>query len=164
MEAIPRKPAGGLRCATLYAADEIEEVEFEGDVCRGIRLRPGAEPMVLPLVEQRSSWTEEAVSERGLAAVRRTLHLETSRWQGRALFDERFLLRAAADGFVAVAEAVDGERFLAGRSIRLGGEQPLRLERLVFRTGSRRTDAPSAEIVLVCCDAAPAPLFIPENE
>ncbi len=149
---------------TLYAAGEIEAVEFDGDVCRGIRLRPGAEPVVLPLTEQRSYWTDETLMDRGPAAISRTLHIETNRWQGRAIFDEQFLNRAAFDGFVAVAEAVDGERFVAGRSLRLGAEQPLRLERLTFRSGSRRTDAPVAEIVLKCCDVVPAPYFIPENE
>lgn len=164
MDATPRKPAGGLRSVTLYPAGAVAEVELEGPVCRGIRVRSGTAPLEVPLVEQRSECTDEATAAQGPFAIRRTLRIETSRWQGRALFDGDFLHRAATEGFVALVEAVDGERFVAGWSARLGGGQPLRLERLTLSTGRRLAEAPSAELVLVCADAAPALLYNPENE
>ena len=157
MEATPRKPVGGIGRVILCPAAAVERVDLDGaGRCSAIVLRPGAEPLELPLVEERSCYTEQTVADSGPARVCHRLQVGLSHWQGRALFDARFLACAASDGFVARIGTLDGGWLLAGWSHPLGTEQPLRLETLRYTTGTRRADAPAAELTLVSADGAPA--------
>ncbi len=115
------------------------------------------------LAEERSDYAEEIRTDTFPPTVRHRLQLVMSGWQGRALAGGDFLRRAATGGFVAVVEAVNGARFVAGRSARLGGEQPLRLEKIDLKSGSRRMEPPESVLSLVCTDDAPAPDYNPVN-
>lgn len=153
---------GGIRRVLLYGAEEVTGWTLGEGGCTALLFRPGAEPVEPPLTEGRSSYAEETTDD-AVPTVRHRLRLVMSGWQGRSIADEKFLRRAAADGFVAIVEAEDGSRFVAGRSVRLGGEQPLRLEKSAHTTGSRPTEAPETELVLSCSDDAPAADYNPEN-
>ena len=158
----PRKPVGGIRRVLLCEAGAVQQVLLDdAGRCSGIVLRPGAGSLELPLIEEQSCYTEECTADRGPAAVRHRLQVGLSHWQGRALFDAAFLARAATGGFVARIETLDGGGLLAGWSPRLGLEQPLRLEKLRYTSGTRRADAPAAVLTLGCDDEAPATEWIP---
>lgn len=154
---------GGVRRVLLYGAEEVTGWTFGEAGCSALLLRPGARPAEPPLVEERSGYAEEAADGDFPPTVRHTLRLVMSGWQGRELIGGDFLRRAATGGFVAVIEAENGARCVAGRSARLGGEQPLRLEKIVRTSGERRTEPPELLLVLSCTDDAPAPDYTPEN-
>lgn len=158
-----RKPVGGVRRVLLCGAGAVTGWMSGGGEDFGLLLEPGARLRELPLVEERSSYAEEVAAGGIPPAVRHTLRLVLSGWQGQELVDGPFLRQAAAEGFVAVVEAEDGRRFLVGRSLRLGGEQPLRIDSSAGATGDRRTEAPETVIVLRCTDDAPAMPLNSEN-
>lgn len=154
---------GGVSRVLLYGSEEVDGWTLGEAGCSALLLRPGTRPAEPPLVEERSSYAEEVSDGEFPPTVRHTLRLVMSGWQGRELVDGDFLRRAVSAGFVAVVEAENGERFVAGRSARLGGEQPLRLEKIVRTTGCRRTEPPELLLVLGCTDDAPAPDYTPVN-
>ena len=158
-----RNPVGGVRRVLLYGAEEVTGWTLGEAGCTALRLRPGAEALEPPLAEERSDYAEEIRTDTFPPTVRHRLRLVMSGWQGRALAGGDFLRRAATGGFVAVIEAVNGARFVAGRSARLGGEQPLRLEKIDLKSGSRRMEPPESVLSLVCTDDAPAPDYNPVN-
>lgn len=150
------KPAGGVAGVSLYRKSDIEAVRVTGGRCAGIDLRTGAAPLTPLLVEDRSSYTEESVGEEGLPATRHALTAVFYWYTEREELAGEILEELATDGAVACVDLHNGERLLVGWSERLGFEQPLRLVKYRFLTGTKPADRPLLELHLESCDAARA--------
>lgn len=121
-----RKPVGGITAAEL------------------IPLRGASLPMAL--VEERSSYTEEALSDDGILRIRHLLRLVLPRTQAAALLP--LLPRMAQEGVTARIRTAAGEELTVGWSERFRFEQPLRLVSFTLCSGTRRADGNDAVLCL----------------
>lgn len=122
-----RKPAGGVTAAELI-------------------LPGGEDSLPVTLVEERSSYTEEALSDDGILRIRHTLTLVVPRTQATALLP--LLPRMAQAGVTTRIRTAAGEELTAGWSERFGFEQPLRLSSFLLDSGTRRADGNHAVLRL----------------
>lgn len=121
--ATQRKPAGGVTAAELVPRDGSPQPE-------------------VALVEERSSYAEEYVSDGGIVRVHHTLTLVVSRETAAGLAPLAEGL--AREGATALVTTAAGERLTVGWSERFGTEQPLRLRSFVLGTGERPAEGNAA--------------------
>lgn len=104
----------------------------------------------LPLVEGRSSYVEELVSDNGIPRVHHTLLLVVSRETAREFLP--FAARMAAEGASAVVTTAAGEQLVVGWTEALGWEHPLRLTALDLGAGAKPADGNEATLRFECDD------------
>ncbi len=120
-----KKPVGGVAAVVIVPRDGSP--------------RPAA-----PLVEERSSYEEELVSDDGILRVHHTLTLVVPREAAAAMLP--LAAGMAADGVTALVTTAAGERLTVGWSERFGFEQPLRLRSFRLATGTRPADGNAATL------------------
>ncbi len=140
------KPVGGVLSAELFTVYDKVGVE---DLLKG-------QGVAVELVDDGSKYEEKASANNTLVSVQHTLTLCSDRSLAAAWFDDEFLCRAAVEGVAARVKMATGEELLLGWSERFGFEQALRLESLLFSSGSSPNDSPRVELRLVGCDVSSA--------
>ena len=144
------KPIGGIESCALYPADAVEMILFSSNGCE---VELSGTPLETPLLEDSSYYEEVLRLQQGVASVSHLLHLVANRNDANEWLDNDFLERAAFEGLVAIISLCDGRRLLAGYSMHLGDEQPLRLESITTSSGNSPRETPSATLRLVAYDA-----------
>lgn len=155
-EPVFRKPAGGIEAVALTPAGNLLRAAAAADGELEVALRDEGLLIEMPLLEERSTYTERTDTQAGPPRVRHTLTLALSREEAQRLFDPAFRRTATTEGFIAIVTAASGERLLAGWSARMGSEQPLRLDALQNESGAKPIDGTAVLLTLTSEDADPA--------
>lgn len=143
------KPIGGVAGASLYPANAVESVVFEGDRCEVIFSEDG---VGVELIDDASSYEEQVYSKQGALLVEHRLTLVAERNRGLAWLSGEWQERAATEGVIAVVELCDGRKLLVGYSSLFGAEQTLHLDSLLVSSGQKLLDTPRLTLQLVSYD------------
>ena len=150
MAASNYKPVGGVESCALYPADAVVMALFSSEGCK---IQLSGTPVEVTLLDDASKYDEESSLKDGVASISHTLCLVAERGRADEWLNNAFVERAAFEGFVAVISMSDGRRLLAGYSVQLGDEQPLRLEKISSTSGVNLHDIPSVLLQLTSQDA-----------
>lgn len=120
-----KKPAGGITAAGIVPVDGSPQPEIR-------------------LVEDRSSYTEDILSDDGILRVRHTLTLVVPRETAAAMLP--LAAGMVSEGVTALVTTAAGEQLTVGWSERFRSEQPLRLQFLSLGTGTRPADGNAATL------------------
>lgn len=124
MASAERKPVGGITAVTLALLSGVLQS--------------------ITLVEERSSYIEEVISDDGILRVHHTLTLVVPRSEVASLLQIAPAL--AAEGVTGSVTTSAGERLIVGWSNRFILEQPLRLTSFVIGSGARHADGNEATL------------------
>ena len=108
-----------------------------------------AQPEIL-LLDQRSSYTEELLSDNGILRVHHTLDLVVPRETAREILP--FAERMVSQGASAVVTTAAGEELAVGWTDALGWEHPLRLSEFEIASGAKPADGNEARLRFECDD------------
>lgn len=144
------KSVGGVESCALYPADAVETALFSSGGCS---VELSGVPIVVTLLDDTSQYEETSIFKNGASAVSHALTLVADRGCAEEWLNSEFLERAAFEGFIAVISLNDGRQLLAGYSMQLGEEHPLRLEKLISTSGTSLRQTPSITLQLVSHDA-----------
>lgn len=155
-EPVFRKPAGGIEAVALTPAGNLLRAVTAPDGRLEVTLRDESLLVEMPLLEERSTYTERIDTQAGPLRVRHTLTLAVSREEAQRIFNPAFRRTATTEGFAAMVTAASGERLLAGWSEHFGTEQSLRLDALQNESGAKPLDGTAVFLTLSSEDADPA--------
>ncbi len=144
------KPKGGVARVALHTADAVGSLAVGDDGCR---VRFTDEPLEVQLTDDRSLFEEQLSVEEGVMSVAHRLTMVADRNHAPQWLATEFLHRATHEAPTAEVELNDSRRLLVGYSLRLGGEQPLRLQTLLAASGQRPNDTPTLTLTLASTDA-----------
>ena len=144
------KPKGGVARVALHTADAVGSLAV-GD--EGCRVRFADEPLEVLLTDDRSLFEEQLSVEEGVMSVEHRLTMVADRNHAPQWLETEFLYRATHEGLIAEVVLNDSRRLLVGYSLRLQGEQPLRLQSLTAASGQRPNDTPTLTLTLAATDA-----------
>lgn len=120
-----KKPVGGITAVAIVPLD-------------------GSPQPSIPLIEERSSYTEEIVSDDGILRVHHMLTLVVPHEAAAAMLP--LAAGMTAGGVTALVATAAGEQLTVGWSERFGFEQPLRLRSFSLETGKRPADGNAATL------------------
>lgn len=124
MASVERKPVGGITAATIAPLSGVT--------------------LSMTLVEERSAYTEEVISDEGILRVHHTLTLVVPRSEVASLL--KIAPAMATEGVTGSVTTSAGERLIVGWSNRFILEQPLRLTSFVIGSGARHADGNEATL------------------
>ena len=129
------KPVGGVRSATLYAADTVGGVLAE-----------------VELIDDGSTYKEVLTAEKGCGVVKHTLVLKALYSSAAAWLSREFIEKATLVGVVARVTLNDLRQVTVGYSEALKFEQPLRLKSLEVDSKHSVGQTPTVTLEL-CCES-----------
>ena len=152
-----KKPIGGIAHCALYPADSVR---IESVTTGGCSVSFVGEPYEFELFDERSTFSEQMLSDKGILKVIHRLELVADRNFASAWLAPAFTHQAIDRGVVARLTLTDGRELLVGYSWKFASERPLRLSSLTFNSGSRANETPTLTLTLTSEDTAFAMPFI----
>lgn len=148
------KPVGGVRSCELFRPCHVAIARREEGIT--ITLTDGATAAAVPLMEDRSLYTEQLRQAHGLGSIVHELQLTAETADAAPWLGREFLTRAAAEGTVARVEMLSGEVVWVGVSRRFGTSQPLYLTGLEASSELSPRQRPTVRLTLRSedCDSA----------
>ena len=146
-----RKPIGGIAHCALYPADSVRIRSITTNGCHALFAR---QPYEFELFDERSSFSEQMLSDKGVLKVVHRLELIADRNFASVWLSADFTHQAIDKGLVARLTLSDGRELLVGYSVKFEREQPLRLSSLTFNSGSRANETPTMKLILTSEDTA----------
>lgn len=141
-------PAQGASCSPLASGGGVEL-----SILAGYAFTP------LELIEQSSSYTEEALTEQGLTRIRHRLEVMCDPESLRGQTLDQWTRTLSETGVLARVRTASGAALLVGCSLHFGMEQPLRLVASQELTHTASSDAPSLRLVFESEDLSPATTY-----
>ena len=146
-----KKPIGGIACCALYPADSVHIRSITMDGCDALFV---GQPYNFELFDERSSFIEQMLSDKGVLKVVHRLELIADRNFASVWLEPSFTHQAIDRGLVARLSLTDGRELLVGCSGKFVSERPLRLSSLTFDSGSRANETPTLTLTLTSEDTA----------
>lgn len=146
-----KKPIGGIAHCALYPADSVRIQSITANGCRVSFVK---QPYEFELFDERSSFSEQMLSDKGVLKVVHCLELIADRNLASAWLETEFTHQAIDKGVMAQLTLTDGRELLIGYSKKFESERPLRLSSLTFNSGSRANERPTLTLTLTSEDTA----------
>lgn len=140
------KPVGGVRSVELFRPCHIEVAEDGREPT--ITATGEAAATAVPLMEDKSLYTEQLRQAHGLRSVVHELRITAEAGDAAEWLDALFLRRATAEGVVARVEMLSGEVVWAGVSQRFGTAQPLYITGLETSSDRSPRQRPTVSMTL----------------